>query len=119
MQYTELIYNVTLPKDVFADTVKRGIEKYYSMLFEKYWGVDAISLYAQNLQFVGDTRQTIDFMRKLLIASHYLNILTSDYRELIGKFNILLHELTTNNLDAFYTKLNDFIVNDLAKHLYF
>lgn len=119
MQYAELVYKVPLFNNMFADIVTPEVERYYSMLFENYWGVDAIALYVQNLQLVGNTRQTIDFIQKILMALYYSNILMSDYKELLGKFDVVLQELATEDLDVFYTKLNNFIVNDLAKHLYF
>lgn len=131
MQYAELVYKVPLFNNVFADNVIPENAKYYKELykqialedyylyFQNYWGVDVVTLYVQNLQLVGDTRQTVDFMQKLLRALYYANPVKDVYEEMISKFDVVLQELTTEDLDVFYTKLNNFIVNDLAKHLYF
>jgi hypothetical protein len=119
MQYADVICKIDLFDNVFVDIVTPEIERFYNMLFENYWGVDAIALYVQKLQLVGDTRQTVDFMQKLLRALYYANPVKDVYEKMISKFDVVLQELTTDDLDCFYTKLNDFIVNDLAKHLYF
>lgn len=131
MQYTEIIYRVPLFNRVLSDnatpeTAKNYHELYtkialfdYKPYFQNYWGVDAIALYVQKLQLVGDTRKTISFITKLLRALYYANPVKDVYEEMISKFGVVLQELTTDDLDCFYTKLNNFIVNDLAKHLYF
>lgn len=131
MQHTEIIYRVPLFNRVLSDNVTPETAKNYHELytkvalfdykpyFENYWGVDAIALYVQKLHLVVDTRKTISFITKLLRALYYANLVKDVYEEMISKFGAVLQELTTDNLDCFYTNLNNFIVNDLAKHLYF